>query len=293
MSDFLDNLILRHVDATPQIMPRLPSIFEPEVTRGGLNVAVPDKNILEIEETVYGFPVRMKESVPSHVEAMDPPPSTQVAIPTALPTTIEPVQQRAAPALTVPANEEKPSAKAVLSESAFFLPHREAPSVPPPPQGRGEEGTAATPIAPVTGRVCRARQEERMEHTAPNPETTAEERTSFTERVNRPVFSLSPRERAGVRGTDSTSDPLTLSRREGRLTQGLLIPSATLISLPVPPEAGPKRPMSQPEPVINVTIGRIEVRATVAPQKPMPKSESRVHVMTLDEYLQKRSKGDR
>jgi len=85
MRDFLDNLIDRHVDAAPQIMPRLPSIFEPEVSHGGLDVAVPDSNAPEMEET-------------------DILPSRQVTIPTAFPTVVESVQPKAARAPTVPAS---------------------------------------------------------------------------------------------------------------------------------------------------------------------------------------------
>jgi len=51
MRDFLDNLIDRHADVAPQIKPRLPSIFEPEVSHGGLDVAAPDNNAPAIEET--------------------------------------------------------------------------------------------------------------------------------------------------------------------------------------------------------------------------------------------------
>lgn len=87
MSDFLDNLIDRHSDAMPQIMPRLPSLFEPEVTRGGWNAAVPDNNVPEMEET-------------------NVPPSTQIVGPTDLGAVIEPIQHKAAPAPPVPANEE-------------------------------------------------------------------------------------------------------------------------------------------------------------------------------------------
>ncbi len=49
--------------------------------------------------------------------------------------------------------------------------------------------------------------------------------------------------------------------------------------------------MSRPESVINVTIGRIEVRATVSQQKQTPKPESRTAVMGLEEYLRRRSGG--
>jgi hypothetical protein len=72
-----------------------------------------------------------------------------------------------------------------------------------------------------------------------------------------------------------------------------LTPSPPWIAPLLPPVARPERPISRPEPVINVTIGRIEVRATVAQTQTVHKPRSAPPVMTLDEYLQKRSKGDR
>jgi len=48
---------------------------------------------------------------------------------------------------------------------------------------------------------------------------------------------------------------------------------------------------SQPEPTINVTIGRIEVRATVLPQKNLPEPVKRLPVMSLEEYLRRRTGG--
>jgi hypothetical protein len=64
-----------------------------------------------------------------------------------------------------------------------------------------------------------------------------------------------------------------------------------LISPVLAADAGQERPVVRPEPVINVTIGRIEVRATPAPQKPSPKPANRPPVMGLDEYLRRRSEG--
>ena len=302
MRDFLDNLIDRHVDAAPQIMPRLPSIFEPEVSHGGLDVAVPDSNAPEMEET-------------------DILPSRQVTIPTAFPTVVESVQPKAARAPTVPAREEKPSRKATPNESVFPLSPRERAGVREVNStsdpltltlSQRERGfnqgflkPSATLIAPLMGRVRHAHQQKPTEYTSPNPQATAEEQTSVTEPVNRPVFSLSHRKiptvpppsqgggEEGVRQLNSTCDPLTLSRREGGLTQGLLTPSATSIAPAIPYPAGPERPVSQPEPVINVTIGRIEVRATPASTPQSQKTRSTPPVMTLDEYLQQRGKGDR
>lgn len=285
MSDFLDNLIDRHSDAMPQIMPRLPSLFEPEVTRGGWNAAVPDNNVPEMEET-------------------NVPPSTQIVGPTDLGAVIEPIQHKAAPAPPVPANEERPSAKAVLSEPVFSLLLQET-SRPSPFLHRDEEGvrevdatmepltptlssSPATPFSPTVGRVRHAHQQMRLEHKSPDFEATTEEHTSVAEHMNKPIFFLPPRE-SPVRESDLTSEHLTLSEREKRRTQGLLTPSTAPIAPIIPSVAGPERPMSRPEPVINVTIGRIEVRATVSQQKQTPKSESRTPVMSLEEYLRRRS----
>ena len=152
---------------------------------------------------------------------------------------------------------------------------------------------SATRIAPVMGRVSRAHQAESTERTPSDPKAAAEDQSPVKEDLDKPVFSLPPRERAGVREVHSTSDPLTLtlSERERGLNQGFLKPSATLIAPVIPSVAGPERSTSQPEPVINVPIGRIEVRATMSAQKQAPNRVSRTPVMGLEEYLRRRSGG--
>ena len=290
MTDFLDMLIGRHMDAAPQIVPRLPSIFEPEIPRCGLNVAVPDNNVPEIEETISGPSVRTKTIPPSHVERMDPPPVAQVAIPTASsPATVKSVQPKAMRAPTVPAREETRSVKTGMNESVFSVAPRERAGVreanstsdsPTLPLSKRERGlnkafatSSAIPGAPAMGMVRRAHQEEYMERTPPNPQTTPVEQPPVKEGINKPVFSLSSGERAGG------------------LAQGRLKPSVGMIAPAIPSVSGPERSTSQPEPVINVTIGRIEVRATVSPQKQTPKPENRPPVMGLEEYLRRRSGG--
>ncbi|MEO6194248.1 MAG: hypothetical protein ABIS20_14665 [Thermoanaerobaculia bacterium] len=46
------------------------------------------------------------------------------------------------------------------------------------------------------------------------------------------------------------------------------------------------------EPVIHVTIGRIEVRATAAPKAPARERPAARPAVDLDEYLRQRSKGE-
>lgn len=281
MRDFLDNLIERHVDVAPQIMPRLPSMFEAEVSHGGLDLAIEEKEVTTPEET----------------ETLRQPPQT--AQPVSPSTVAEQLRLIASPAPTVPVEEEKPSVKVGLNKPVFFLSPRETPALPPPSQGGSEEGVrepglnerfpkpSATLLAPVMGRVRHAHQEERMEHTSPNLKATAKEQPPVKESLNKLVFSLSPRE------TPTLPPPLQGGSEEGirGLNQGLLKPSAALIVPVIPSKAGPERPISPPEPIINVTIGRIEVRAITSPQKLAPKPESRTPVMGLDEYLRRRSGG--
>ncbi|HEV2844921.1 MAG TPA: hypothetical protein VG477_08755, partial [Thermoanaerobaculia bacterium] len=69
----------------------------------------------------------------------------------------------------------------------------------------------------------------------------------------------------------------------------ILQPQITFLDrdpFPVRPEP------SAPEPVIHVTIGRIEVRATPAPKAPARERQAARPPVDLEEYLRQRSKGE-
>ena len=79
--------------------------------------------------------------------------------------------------------------------------------------------------------------------------------------------------------------------RPSRPAMAILQPQVTLYYEPpasAPPEA-PARP--EPAPTIQVTIGRIEVRATPPPAPPPQRQRSASPVMSLDEYLRQRARG--
>lgn len=289
MRDFLDNLIDRHMNATPQIMPRLPSIFEPEVSHGGLDLASHDDNFTEVEKILSPRPpVRMEEKEPSPVETSMPRSSAQATKPAISPAVTEPAQLVAAPVVSwrqaahpqevtvtnrldssVPTQEED---RGLNISSAQTVPIREEERV------ADIHPAQAAASREQIGRVRRARQEDRMEPISPMTDTSTQER---------PSVSLSPRETPTLpRPSQGGGEGAVRGRN-----QEFLKPSATLIAPVIPAVAGPERPVSQPEPVINVTIGRIEVRATVSPQKQTPKPESRTPVMGLEEYLRRRSGG--
>ena len=104
-----------------------------------------------------------------------------------------------------------------------------------------------------------------------------EENASLIERVQQPIECRLPSE---------------INRYESR------IPMMNGASIqPIAPvidrggESGLHKQVPKAEPVIHVTIGRVEVRATVSPQRQTPRSVNRSPVMGLDEYLRRRSGG--
>jgi len=307
MTDFLDNLIDRHAEVGSPIKPRLPALFEPEVSQDGLAVAARDDRAIVIGETDPPGPfMRIKERIPPHSDT-----ATRAAI--------EPVQPIAAPSPTIPVTQGSPSIDRGPNGPGLSIAPRESAGVGAAHSARDpltatdpltltlsqrERGpdagvpkaSAAIQVAPVTSRVRYAHQEER---TNPTSTTTRVDEQASVEEPSKPVLSVAPRESAGVRAVDSArdlltaSDPLTLPLSEGKsgFDHGLLRPSATSISPIYPSVARTESPAGRPEPVINVSIGRIEVRATMSPQKQAPKPEIRSPVMGLEEYLRRRSGG--
>lgn len=300
MRDFLDNLIHRHTDVTPQIMPRLLSLFEPEVTRGGLNAGAPDNNVLEMEETVFTRPSgRTNQTAPSHREPGASLPIAEITQPTPFLTSAQAMQSMTAPAVGWQQQTQPLEAMVMVNErpkpSVLQEKERREGTNSPVQISAVSKSKTATDDHPVQAALSKERiGKVRSEHRSPDFEATREDHTSVRERAHGPLLTPSLGERAGVRmEADSTGDPLIPFTRQGRLTQERLRPSVTLIAPAIPSVTGPQGPVSQPEPVINVTIGRIEVRATMSPQKPAPKPQNPTPVMGLEEYLRRRSGHDR
>lgn len=295
MKNFPDNLITRHLDVEPQIKPRLPSVFEPETQHGGLGVIALGNNAPEIEETLFNPSVRAEEGAPTHREAIADPVSltvTEGQQPKAVRVT-ETLQQGHAPETIV---DEKPKHSVLKKEVGQVSKNFPVPIFP----AKFEKETASGhPIQSASSKeqagreARRERPQARAAFPLPDLQATPEEHTSVQEHliIAKPAVSLF--QRAEVKEANAMSDPFTLplSRRKQEYERGFLQPSATLIAPVLPAAGGPEKPVSQPEPVINVTIGRIEVRATVSPQKQSPKPEKRPPVMGLEEYLRQRSKG--
>ena len=353
MTDFLDALIDRHTNAAPRIVPRLASIYEPEVAAGGWDAAA-SNDASEMEETFYTEPADpMKETARTHVGITDFQALAIPATPAASSATIEPTAEKTGLDIAGP----KPAGKTGLYEPEFSFPGRAK-------VFESSKPWACTPITPAMGSIGHEPEEARNEHVSLHREATPEDHafvnkahaennrvsgkaglkeptffsskemadnTKITETLAadliapvkvtvRPVrqeehveqkpeptqvtegapffsnknpagseFPLATQETMKMREVNSASDRINSTFPEK--DQGILNPSAVLIAPAMLTAAGLERPASQPEPVINVTIGRIEVRATVPPQKQSSKPANRPPMMGLDEYLHRRSEG--
>lgn len=271
MRNFLDNLIDRYMNAAPQITPRLPSIFESETSHSRLDLMVKEEaTTLEETETLR-----------------QPPRAVQ---PVGQATIAERVRPIGSPAPTLLIEQGQSTVKVGLNTPGFPLSPLETPTSLPPSQ-EASEGRArvrginevvpaqlAASITPGIGQVRHTPQVERTEHIAPALKATAKAQPSTPLSLRETPALLSPVQE----GTQE---------RMRKPNEGLLTPSAPLKAPLIPLEAKPERPISRPERVINVTIGRIEVRATVSPQKQIAKPESRAPGMSLEEYLRRRTGG--
>jgi hypothetical protein len=137
--------------------------------------------------------------------------------------------------------------------------------IPPPGQDAGE--TADNP-APPPAPVPPVHAVEGPERLAPSPEPVPAPAT----RVEPQVVNL-PEEPPAGRGPQPGSPTV--------------VPA-----LPAPaPPAAPREEQQPPRPAINVTIGRVEVRAVFAPPpQPAPRPQP-APAMSLEEYLKQRDGG--
>lgn len=306
MSDFLTNLVMRSFSPTPSFQPVVapaaePSYVEAEeesVERIAQNpviaAAKPSvKNTDKTDETepiepaslieppiVTRQPQPVRREVlhknPEKFESPKPEFTEQSVVPVPVETQAPPVK------LTVP--ETKPSVK---SQELIV----QTPPIQSQPSKRQvmrkpvNATSTPMPAAPSNARppTIKTRKSE-----PPTVEQVIEQVTNkhVTEQViERPVVKIENRQ-------EITSSFTALIPK----------PQSQPLPLPNPQKSRPNQPMAQtsveteptplpPDTVINVAIGRIEVRATPAPSQRRERQSSGPKVMTLDDYVQQRSRG--
>lgn len=261
MSDFLGRLAARAVGTAPALRPRPRALFEPDAIAG----AEP----LEVEEEREAPPA--PRARPSAAPPEAPEPITRAAEP-------PPAAEPEAP----PAPRARPERHAV--ERTAQAPQREAPPAPRP-----QRATAAPPVV----------VEQRREVVAPPPPPAAPPRREprprppARELAATSVVRRAPDEPAETLVTPPLPESLPLRSQAIARARSLAPPPA-----PAPqPGAAPVRdapPRPAPEPVVEVTIGRLEVRAATPgqPARPAPTVE-RAEPLSLDRYVRERARGTR
>jgi len=317
MSDFLTNLVTRSVGAAPVIQPRLPSLFEPakpymgsfaeasprveEVVReAGLETAVENADRLSVLPREGQAPVTKSGAERSA--------SQDLLLPTAQPVRAdESSRGRAA---------RKPDG--IPSQSKSAIPRENAPDVQPAPaQVPPDKKNALSPRSSEAANYDR--------RTAPVPAVSAQERNAAIGDLFAPA--VLPKSTAEVPGQSAVQHsatgsevPKSASRNltpakvdvprefhqtaESHAQSPLVEPARSQDIAPRTPAAiapasapsfefarhvPPAPRVSPPEQTIQVTIGRIEVRAVS--QAATPKQRAASPVMSLNDYLQSRRGG--
>jgi hypothetical protein len=274
MSDYLGNLAARNLEPAAAVRPRLASRFEPVPSAAPQFQAEPAFFEQTVEETaepprasVFSpYPRRGGQRVRPRSEGRSEAEDTPKGAPESR--APEPVR----PVMTV--------GPLAVVDSGRSLTRGVLPSEasPPGPLSRGERGKqeAVTPVILPVWQEFRAVEV---------PEVRAAHPTAGFDTPS----PLSLRER-GLGGEDSErrapENHHSLNREPVVSTLQPRITVAEPDPFPV------RREAPAPEPVIHVSIGRIEVRATQTPKAPVRERSAARPAVDLEDYLRQRSKGE-
>jgi hypothetical protein len=279
MSDYLGNLVTRTISQATVVRPQLPSLFEPSIASGQV------RSQLEFEEAFS-----------------EPPPATQ--------------QNEAA--ARNPASNPTPHQSVLGEPESERIAHRTGTSrlnlAPTQSVVRDPKPMAPRVSRPKAIRRASGNADPSPEDIVPGPASKRRESRSVPVQVEANVEPVAPE----LRKNDSRAGQRESSSRRARASEtptsvsqlstpdyppknpSLVRPAATvqkiravesvipaIRSFPQFPPAA--KPASAP--TINVTIGRVEIRATSPvppPQRARPKS---ANVLSLEDYLRQRASG--
>jgi hypothetical protein len=286
MSDFLTNLAVRSAGSAEVIQPRLPALFEPPIFGShGAPVFVPEgpreESLAETtrqtaapgavpSEHINGLAARARSPVPpprAEYEA-DARPAPKLEVPEPVSPLGPPLSLAGEIVLNPAAAHTLPrfhaarfDSKTVLSSEAVM---REAVVAAAPSRSRKEVGEAMRP---------------------PNDSARSYKAAGEPD-VDKGLSGETLRSRGPA--TPRIEYPSPLSNLSPQLARSVIEPGVRPRSA-VARRRTPSSQSSPSEPVVQVTIGRIEVRGT--PQQPQAHRErSASPVMSLDEYLRSRAK---
>jgi len=289
MSDFLDHIVTRSLAPAANVQPRVLSLFEPPSLQNRQGMDIENESV--------------EEPSAASRRNRNPPAESPAASPSELAERLrsletlwsgqreEPVQnsftaQRMRGALSPVSGTPLPPTTPEVPSPVLSVPTAIRPtltrSVPPQPEHAASAKSSAIPSATVSS--TRAVEPSGIEGDAVLPQPAhSKSRPASDELATVPNtrFAL-PSDAPAFRDEAKRVRPVMPS-----LTPVVAMPRNSVAATP---HVGKERP-SAPAPVIHVTIGRVEVRATVPPPERSRLPAPAAKVMSLDEYLQKRSAG--
>lgn len=291
MSDFLTNLVMRSFAQTPSVQPMTLSTYaapEPQIDPDPVErVVAPTRTTTEpVQKTKFVQHTDEHESVIEKTPSVETPSIRQIHSEK----TFESREPEVTHQFAVPKPIEEPR---VMSKPDQTI-------APPAQSPQQRIVKPEVQIQKITEPLI---VEQVIEHVVERPTVKSIERPtvktiehSTIETIDRP--SVTSRERKIEQSS------ITIENTE-HVTSSFttLVPKVAPQSLPalnikhrqtqpqpaIPDEEQQQTTASSPETVINVAIGRIEVRATPAPSQRRERQGPKV--MTLDDYLQQRSRG--
>jgi hypothetical protein len=296
MSDYLGHLAARSLDpAGAAVRPRLASRFEP------LSPWAPPLAAERIAEELAAFETLAEETAEAPTRTSRPAetPRRRTASPEAVEEPLAPPRRRRARRDPVveeiePAPEGRRPALASLAAAAPASIAAPAPAAMVPPQGPvadrrvpPSEASPAAEKAEQGQQGQQGRQGQEKSGTGTLLYVPVVPAVPAVPDVPVPVRPFLPnRSPGGEASKASPSEDRQTSKRE--TASAILQPKVTVIERE--PFPGHREP---PAATIQVTIGRIEVRATPAAKAPVRERPAAPSAPSLEEYLRQRSKGSR
>ena len=273
MSDFLNNLVARTLNLAPVVQPRLTSLFEPV---GPVAATAPSEESVEVEGTSETV-ARVDQRVPLEAQLMPHRDHSR-----------EDVRH-------VTVEHERVQSREVLQPRIEQFQNT---LLVPPPQNfthEIEHLPTSEPLSRPTPRLNTEQVSQRSELDKTTQVPIAAESESWRQ--------LQPRVRSLIESRLSAVQPAPVNDRVLSPTPATTPQpnvSRSIVRNEVAPVASTSRAEPsfgfQPEPTetINVTIGRVDVRAVFSPQATAPPARPRTsNVNSLDDYLKQRSEGRR
>jgi hypothetical protein len=278
---YLDNLVARHLPETAVIQPRPVSLFEPWPGTAPLFPAP----VTGEEETAVSPPAA--HPLPRSQTPPIPSPTMRAAQQPASPTPAPPAPQTALPPPLPPTPTLRPTSPELARQPRKQPPVNDAPAAIQPALPRQPALTPATPVnvTPASS----------PHQAAPQP--AKETPTPFIIREQITLLK-------SMTEMSASSTPMLVEIVREQPIQPLPLVTAAPAAIrpeqikPFIPANGrsanhqpPVTPPPEPAPTVQITIGRIEVRATPPPPAKAEQKQPRTPVLSLDDYLRQRNGG--